>query len=221
MPDSINKIVTVIASALDREQDEPFKRLLAVKVDHWRSTLLGRSLEKHPEQRKNFIQTLWVPMECKPLIPCPVPIPLSNRSKSKFSIPDPLRTSVLFDYVGSIDGTNPFKLASAGTIGYVTQGRYSKNIVFYEYENKDIAVRSKKTLPMIRVDAIFDKPMDVMAYNCKSIQCDFWNEPYPATQDIIQMIVQYILTVDYALKGPNTPNVPEVEVNPQTPRSNP
>lgn len=226
--ESIARIVTVIASHLKRETDEPFKRMMAVKVDQWRSTLVSRSLEKHPDQRNFFTQTLWVPMECHQLIPCPTPLPICNVMRSKTIIPIPMRFgTTLFDYVGSVDGKNSFRQATVGTIEPLQAGKYSGKRTFYEWTNKRIIIRNNqknfndKPIPMIRIDGVFDRPMDVFEYNCKAgTNCDFWNEPYPATNDIVQMITQYILQIDYGGKeDKDVSNPPEVEVDPNAPKN--
>lgn len=220
---SINEITTVIATHLKRETDEPFKRILAVKVDYWRSTLVGRSLEKHPDQRNFFTQSIWVPMECHSLVPCNVPLPLCNIMQSTAIIPIPMRFgTTLFDYVGSIDGNNAFKFASVGTEDIMMNGKYFGKDTIWSYTNKKIQIRSKidyqeKPIPMIRIDGVFDRPTDVIVYNCKIKGCDFWDEPYPITNDIFQMIVQYILEIDF--KNGITQEIPEIEVNPEQPRN--
>lgn len=202
---SLNEITTVIASNLKREIDEPFRRMLAVRVDYWRSTLVGRSLEKHPDQRNFFTQTLWMPMVCGPAIPCTTPLPLCNIMSSKIIIPIPLRFgNTLFDYVGSIDGKNPFTFASVGTSHIMQHGRYAKEKTFWLYTNKKVQIESTvdynmKPIPMIRIDGVFDRPLDVIDINCEnpSITCDRWNDPYPITNDMLQMVTQYILEIDY------------------------
>jgi len=217
---SLNQITTIIAGHLDREFDEPFKRMLGPVVDAWRSTLLGRSLDKHPEQRAIYRQTLFVPMEMASNVSCNVSVPLCKVAKSKMELPVPLRSgNFTFDYVGSIDGQNPFQLAAPGTLYYLSAGKYSRHSYFYEYTNGRIEVRQNKHLPMIRVDGVFDRPMDVMQWNCQQTGngCDWWDLPYPATGDLVQMIIQYILTVDY--NRPNVPDGKEIEVNAMSPKN--
>ena len=216
----MNEITTEIAEALGKEQDEPLKRVIANKVDAWRSTLIVRSLQKHPEERKFFTQTVYVPMVLANEIPCPTPFNACQVAKSKLYVPKPMRLgNELFEYVGSIDGQNPFKEAAVGTSQFLAKGRWMQKVVFWEYENKSIRIRGNdltpytNRLPMIRIDGVFDNPRAVMAYNCRNNQgnCDYWDNPYPVTGDIKQMIVQYILQVDYGMK-PTNDSVPEVEV---------
>lgn len=224
--DSLNSITTVIAQQFDREQDEPFKRSMEVRVNAWRSKLIANSLEKKPQQRKFFAQTLWVPMECHSRIPCPTPITICNVMRSKQPIPQPMRYGVdLFDYVGAIDGETPFNYAAPGTTSLNAYAKYAQFQEQYEYENSHIIVTRKKdinvqvNIPMIRVDAVFDDVAAIFAYNCNSGQCDYWDLPYPVPGDIRQMIIQYILQVDFAKDRTTTPQVDEVEVDPGKPKN--
>lgn len=212
--ESLNRITTGIASHFNRESDEPFKRILAVKVDYWRSTLVQRSLEKHPEQRKFFRQTLWVPMETVSSVPLKLPFTPSVLSQSVTTIPSPIRhRDELFDFVGDVEGTTPFRPAVIGTTDYLQAGKYSKKAVFYRYEEDMIRIKSNSLIPVVRVDGVFDKPLDVMKFNCNcsNTDCDYWNKPYPITGDILQMVVQYILEVDYQRVAAKEPI--ETEVN--------
>lgn len=217
--ESLNNITTLLASHFDREQDEPFKRMLAVPVDYWRSKLVTNSLEKHPEQRKFYKQSIIVPMHMVDPIHCPVPMDLCQISKSVNPIPKTLRLGgILYDYVGSIDGNQPFREASAGQSDYLKAGRYSKKTIFWGKDNEHIKIINKPNIPSIRIDGVFDKPIDVMMLNCASgVDCDYWDMPYPCTGDILQMIIQYILQVDFQKN--NTPMPDEIEVNPNKPKN--
>lgn len=226
--ETINRIVTLIASHLKRETDEPFKRMVAIKVDQWRSTLVSRSLEKHPDQRSFFLQTIYIPMECHSLIPCDVPIPLCNVMRSISIVPLPMRFgNTLFDYVGSIDGRKAFYNSTAGTLDALQAGQYTGKNTFWEYTNKRVLIRNNrlnfndKPIPMIRVDAVFDRPIDVFEFNCSATSdCDFWDKPYPVTGDMAQMITQYILQVDFGMKLDKDVSMPQdVEVDPTRPKN--
>lgn len=217
---SLNKITTELASSLDREQDEPFKRILAQKVDHWRSTLTARSLEKHPQQRSLFRQTLYMPMsETEVTTCCGLTVPLCKVAKSTKKVPAPLRGNTIFDYVGSIDGMNAFRVAPAGMMPAMTAGSWGNMVIYYEYENRDtIIIRQNTKIPCIRIDGVFDRPLEVMELNCQqNIDCDYWNQDYPISEDILQMVVQYILQIDY--NRPNVVESREIEVNPLVPKN--
>lgn len=221
--ETLNSITTSIASHLDRIQDEPFKRMLALKVDAWRSKLIVNSLEKHPEQRKFFRQTLYVPLVAADQVPCDLPFSLCKSMRSVDTIPIPMRLQgILFDFVGTVDGRTPFREASPGTITYLSAGKYSGKIVYYEWKN--IAPEGwhfellSSGVPMMRVDGIFDKPSEVFEFNCNNgVGCDYWDLPYPVSGDLLQMITQYILQVDY--NRAKVPESNETEVDPNSPKN--
>lgn len=223
--ESLNRITTSIAAHFEREQDEPFKKMLALKVDSWRSKLVVNSLEKHPEQRKFFRQTLYVPMVEEGQLPDCLPGPvLCKIARSVSAIPSPMRISdVLFDYVGSVDGTKSFVEVNPGTLLFLQSGRYSGHKIFYGYNSvtageSKIEIFNRSKIPMIRIDGVFDSPTDVMAWNCNSgINCDAWDMSYPVTGDILQMIVQYILQVDFQVR--EIPDNKEVEVDASDPKN--
>lgn len=215
---SLNEITTLIASQLDRELDDPFKRSLGLRVDVWRATLAGRSLRNNPQQKSLFRQTLWVPMEESKPTACNVALPMCPIARSKYEIPNPMRIdNSLFDYVGAVDGSKSYQLTTPGTTEFLMSGKYSHKNIFYSYTNKYIEL-AKANLPMIRVDAVFDNPLQVMELNCRNgIDCDYWDKRYPCSYDIIQMCIQYIIQVDY--QRPNVPNIQEIEVNPMVPKN--
>lgn len=195
---SLNSITSLLAEQLDRTGDEPFKRSLAIRVDAWRSTLLQRSLDKHNEQRKIFLQTLWVPMTTVATYSCNIPIPSCPKSQSILPLPVPLRGTIQYDYVGGVDGHSAYREAPVGTLNFLAAGKYSKHTVYYELVNRNVTINGNAGIPMIRVDAVFDNPSEVFKYNCTArVDCDGWNRTYPVTGDILQMIIQYILQVDY------------------------
>lgn len=220
--ESLNQITTVIAQQYDREQDEPFKRSLEVRVKAWRSTLIGRSLEKHPDQRKHFIQTIFVPMVCWNRIACTIAHPPGNVMRSKKAVPLPLRFgSTLFDYVGSVDGRNPFNMGVAGALELNEFSKYAKLQTQWEYENQFVLLtkRFNVNISMIRIDGVFDDPADVFGYNCTPGNCDYWDLPYPVSGDMRQMIIQYINQVDFNKDKTTTPQTPEVEVDTANPKN--
>jgi hypothetical protein len=220
---TLNTITTEIASSLKRELDVPFKRMLAHKVDAWRSRLIRNSLQTKPNESKFFRQTIYILMQPGTSLPSCVGLEICPVAISTKQIPMPLRFgSSIFDYVGSVDGKTPFYEAAPGTLSYLMSGRYSHDVVFYTYVSRRFEVDSHPNLPAMRADGVFDQPSAVLEFNCSSQleggvgepgSCDFWDMPYPVTGDIKQMIVQSILQVDFAQPAA-VPEVHEVEVNP-------
>lgn len=215
MVPTLNTITTEIASQLKKELDEVYKRILAEKVDNWRARLIRNSLEKRPQDAKFFIQTVYIPMERTSEIPAclgaPADCPVSRSIKN---IPKPLRYgTVLFDSVGSANGSTGFTFASNGTEQYLSAGKYSKNSIYYGWDGAKLFIRSKPNLPLIKIVGVFENPSEIFEYNCNAgIECDGWDKPYPVTRDVLQQIVQYIIE---GLDPRFVPNNKQVEVTPQ------
>lgn len=217
MPDnfySLSSMATEIAVHLHKELDEPFKRLLAQSIDSWRSRLLRNSLQDKPNESKFFRQTLYAKMiDADPTPEC-IGMPGCMVRRTEKKIPVPVRYGTqLFDYVGSADGKVPFSERIPGMAPYQGAGRYSGKIVFWAIENGYGIVEGRPNLPYMRFDGIFDKPSEVMEFNCDGNEdCDFWEQPYPVTGDIAQQIMEFIK--QSFLPPPVAPDK-DIEVTPQ------
>lgn len=217
-----NEITTAIALKYGKTLDMPFKLALMKRVDAWRSRHIRNSLEKDKKDRKFFIQTIYVPLHEEKELLCDLPVKLCDVAVSP-ELPDPLRAnSVLFDFVGGINGSNPFYQSEPGIMQYLRKGKYSGNRIMYDWINNKIVVYGNSKLPMVRIDAIWDNPSDLAAYTCAASStddsdCDFWNQKYPATNEITQQIIQTIEQVDFKEKNVvNLEREIEVPVNPKT-----
>ncbi len=211
---TLSSMTTEIAVHLKKELDEPFKRLLAQSIDNWRSRLIRNSLQEKPNESKFFLQTLYVPMASALATPACVGAPLCPVMKSTKILPKPVRFGTqLFDYVGAIDGKRPFTETIPGAGAYQTAGKYSRKSILWRYELDYIIIEGHPNLPYVRIDGVFDRPSEVMQFNCDAgIDCDFWDKPYPVTGDIAQQIIQFIVQ-EY--NPPMGPTNKEIEVNPQ------
>jgi hypothetical protein len=218
-----NEITTAIALKYSKTLDIPFKLALMERVDIWRSRHIRNSLEKDKKDRKFFIQTIYVPMTTQKEVPCSVPVPLCDVAVSDL-LPNPLRANgVLFDFVGGVNGSNPFYQSEPGIFQYLRKGKYTGNRVMYDWINNKIVVYGAATVPMIRIDAVWDKPTQVSQFLCANnttgtdANCDYWNNDYPCTNEIMQLIFQSIEQVDFKEKNVVAlQDDIEVPVNPKT-----
>jgi hypothetical protein len=215
-----NEITTLIATNLKKELDIRFRKQLYERVKYWRSTLIKQSLDKVQQDAKFFVQTIFMTMEKVNIHECSEDLRCFN-ARTVDEIPTPLRITDggIFHYFGSIDGQSPFGYAQAGTLRYLTAGKYSKLRPHYEYTNRRGYVAALPDLPKIRISAIFNNPEEAMPYlSCDGeadYTCDWWNIDIPMSNDITQRVVQSILVVDY--NRPVTPTDPQTEVNATTP----
>lgn len=215
---SLSEIATEIASGLHKELDEPFKRMLQIKIDAWRGTLIRRTVKDNPGERVHFRQTIYAPLVEATAVPeCKDPDGvLCKVMKTTLPIPKSLRAGdIHYDFVGSMDGENSFRRKDPGIGGVLKHGKYSKRIILWEEIDNYILVEGAPGLRMLRIDGIFDKPSEVAKFACDTGQggCDYWNEPYPVPADIRQAIVECILKVDF--QQGNAPADKDIEVTPQ------
>jgi len=210
---SLSSMTTEIAVAIGKELDEPFKRLLAQSIDNWRSRLIRNSLQKRPNESKFFRQTLYAKLEDGTGTPVCVGMPGCPVRKSVKKIPTPVRYGTqLYDYVGSADGNTPFGESIPGMGQFQTAGKYSKNNIYWSMIMGYAIVNGLPNLPYIRFDGIFDRPSEVMQFNCDNgMDCDYWDKQYPVPGDIAQQIVQFIIE---GYKPPVDLNK-EIQVTPQ------
>jgi hypothetical protein len=191
-----NEITTVLTAPYGKVFDTPFKLMLMERVDIWRSRHIRNALEKQPQDRKFFKSTIYLSLQESSTIECDVPVNCKIWRTDK--LPGILRAnSILFDYVGAINGMNPFSYTEAGMVQYKNKGKYSSKVIPYLYQNNRLYLL--ENVPMIRVDFVPDKPSELEAYTCggDSGTCDFWNAPYPCTNEILQLILQSIREIDF------------------------
>lgn len=191
-----NEITSVIAQGMNKTLDIPFRLALMKRVDAYRSRFVRESLTKDPRDRAAFRQTIYIPMESTSEVPCDIGIDdvFCTVAKSTTRVPVALRANgIHFDYVGAIDGNNPFTLVAPGMLGILNAGKYSKNLLSYELLNDYIVVHGLPNLPQIRIDAIFDAPTETAEFVCQTLgSCNYWDMEYKCTNDILQMIIQYL-----------------------------
>jgi hypothetical protein len=204
-----NEITSLIASNLEKELDFAFKLQLMERVKYWRSRLLANSVQKSPQQRKFFRQTVFLKMTPQ------ANVPNAPYVAETVAVSDPVPQVVragdtMFDYVGGVDGKSPFREILPGTDNYLSTGKFAHKFPGYKIAGNYIYI-DKAELPLIRVEAIFDDPQaaEQLSCECQGVACDTWNIPFPVSGDILQLIVQSILQIDY--NRPDRTDTPEVK----------
>jgi len=198
----------IIATPLDKQFDDPFKLIIMKLVDVWRARLIRNSLEKAPQDRKFFRQTLYMRTKvvdetiCN-LTGCEIvetidALPMSIRANN-----------MMYDFVGAVNSTTAYQQVYSGTLEYVLQEEYNKAPLFMVENGKLRIYRAKP--PVIKVETIFPDPQLVARMSCANgVNCDYWNSNYPVPEDILQTIIQGIREVDF--KGGVVPADIEIPV---------
>lgn len=196
---TFNDIAVLIAEPLGREMDSAFTAMLKARIKYWRAKLLRDTLNKTPKDRQFFTQYITVPLTSISTMGCSLPTDCCMMASAE--LPGLVRAnSVVFDYVGAPDGSNPFKLIKRWEFPFFMANQYSPKVAeVYAWENRKILLVGNQLIPNILVGAIFDDPEVAYNLNCGTgaDECSFEESEYPVSEEIAQMIVQYILQVDF------------------------
>lgn len=168
------------------------------RVDMWRARHIKSTLDKAPADRKFFRMTIFVPTSSTSQVPCTLPMDVCDIWVTP-QIPAPLRAnSMLFDYLGAVNGMTPFIESQPGTVYYKTKGKFTSGVVPFTYSNGVVTLY--QNVPMIRIDYIPANPSEVSNFTCADAfgqPCDYWDAPYPCPPEILQLIMQSIREVDF------------------------
>jgi hypothetical protein len=211
---TLNQITALIATGLDKELDIPFRLQLGERVKAWRARLMVNHLQKNPNQRRNFIQTIYLEM-VRGTAASTVFLD-DTKSESRLQVPQVIKLgNSKYDYLGGVDGNSPFKDYITGTASYMEAGKFHSRFTHFAEINRYIIV-DKKQIEKIRIDALYSDPLEAASACCNTCPdggCDVWNMEFPMSGDFTQLVIQSILQIDYNRK--DTQNTPEVELNPK------
>lgn len=190
-----NELTDIIALELKAQGDFAFKRAVLARANAIRAQQLKRTLEKTPADRKFFTQKVQVVMENFNSLEGVGEL-VCTHSRTTCNLPRPLRSnSILYDYVGAIDGSNAYRYTAVGTSRFINTGILAEKFINYHRDGNRLIIE-KAGVPKILVVGIFDDPeqaydIDAKTRNCTN--CDFWESQYPASQDVIDIIINEII----------------------------
>lgn len=210
---TFNELAVLIAEPLERPLDVSFREQLKARIRYWRSRLLKNTLDKKPSDRKFFTQPITVQMEEVDAAQCNISLNCKVL-RSKVKIPSMIRAnSILFDFIGSAEGSNPYRLTPRWQMYYFLQDKYAPKVTTYiAFEDGYLIIPYSPLVQYVRIEGIFEDPEEAAAVTCSSTtaDCNFDESEYPIPGDIAQLIVQSILDIDFRRKSDD--NGPEVKV---------
>lgn len=211
---SANKIISILSERAGRAFDVPFQEELLDIVDYWASTILKQTLEKRPQDRKRFLQSFVIELERVPKIECPIEYGCILRTISK--VPKPVRgSSTLFDYIGDPDMEDAWSVPLQDAFfKALSSSKYTGNRPKPSYRDGYIYIRSleNKELKYIGIQGVFSDFRAVRELKCDDSSCFDYDSPYPITNDMIQQVIQAILTTELRILPRKIDNDTEVEV---------
>jgi hypothetical protein len=189
-----NELTDIIALELRAVNDWAFKRTVLARADAVREQQMKRTLEKTPQDRKFFVQEIQVPMENFNSMEG-IGDMVCTWSRNACTLPKPLRAnSILYDYVGSVDGSNAYRYTTRGASRFINAGKYAHHFILYHRDLNRLIVE-KGGIPKILVVGVFANPEEAYNINAKTkgcTDCDYWESTYPCSGDVLDIIINEI-----------------------------
>ncbi len=186
-----NELTTLIAEPHAREFDEPFKLMIYDRAMVWFSRLARNTVDKDPRRRAEFTRPVYLCMQQADAL----------HAESRETVPSPLFVNgILFDYVGSVDGTGPaIRITSPSALKVFAENKYNKHAFYFSYLGERIQFYLNPGIKKIRVDGLFLNLKKVNeCHACSCADCgteepiDYWNTDMGIPGDILQLIIQAV-----------------------------
>jgi len=155
-------------------------------------------LEKHPQQRKFFLQSFVTDLEAIPKGDCEIPLTSCEILRSTCKIPAPLRSSYsMFDFIGTPDWMHAFAETNPEFLEYTKHNKYTPKTTKWFYMNDRLYILNNLQLKKLAVRSVFTDPASVVSC-CAAGSAACFNEDaaYPMSQDLINAIMRDILNVE-------------------------
>lgn len=183
---TLNEFTTEIAGKYGKELDMQYRQWLVPQINQWRSRLIRNSLQKNPQDKQQFLQSIEIPLTYGDFV-CG-----DFQCEGSYSEPIPklLRTTgAPFEYLGSGDGSSPYRFNDMGTDEWINQGITAHLFINYRFDN-DMVIIPGRRITKVKGLGIFDEPDKVGEWQCNKTGtgCDWWNAPYPVSGDVAAMI---------------------------------
>lgn len=193
------EIVDILAERSGRSLDFAFKLEIKAILDAYRARYMKNTLERNPQDRR-FFQTTFV-----------VPLTKTGCDKGECvlvsePIPAPLRSNVIFDYVGSPLFDKAFNYTLSEAVAFHKHAKYTGKKEKWSYVNSRLYIYNNPLLEEVGVKGVFEKT-DFSDYPYIK-GCNIFGEfcednedmEYPMPQDLIQPIITEILKSELSIQ---------------------
>jgi len=178
---TLNEITTLIAGRFGKELDLQYRQWLVPQINAWRSRLIRNTLQKNPQDRDRFMQTIQIPLTYQDYT-----CGLGCMGSMSEELPDVVRVGELpFEYFGGADLKSPYRYNDVGTDSWISRGMTAHMFHTYLLDNKRAIVPNERIGKLVG-RGIFEKPDLAMQWQCQhaGVGCDWWNAEYPISGDI-------------------------------------
>lgn len=211
---TLNEITQIITERAGRPFDQPFRLQVKDLVKLWRMRLMKESMERHPNDKKFFLQKFVAPLTEVDIVECPFSIDCNILRTGK--LPKPIRTNSLFDFVGTVDFSKTFTYSQPEVATYHNHAKWTGHLTRYSYVDNYIYIHNPPTneLEYIGIRGIFEDPAELQSFYCDSNAdktCYTDDVEFPIPGDLIQPLIQSILATELKIVQPERKE--EIKVN--------
>ena len=195
---TLNSISEHIAFLLKDPLNTQLRQNIKASIKYWRATLIRRDVTRNGLSDE-FLQRIYVDLvkvdkadACNFNLDCLI-------LKTKVEIPKPIRLNndILFKFVGSVDG-KPFTFVEYEEVAYTAYNKFTSKVIRYNYTNGYLYIFGNLKLKKLAIQAIFINPEEINK-SCDDTDCYNDDKPFPIAEDMLQQIVQGILSTEFRL----------------------
>jgi hypothetical protein len=198
---TLNQIAERIAYALNDPLNVELKENAKFSIKYWRATLIRRDVARNG-QSDEFLQRFYFDLvkvdkadACNFNLDCLI-------LRSKFEVPKPIRLNndILFKFVGSVDG-KAWTFTEYEEVPYTAYNKFTSSQIRYAYINNYIYVFGNTKLKKGAIQASFANP-SVINNSCDASTCYSDDSEFPIAEDMLQQIIQGILSTEFKMMKP-------------------
>jgi len=189
-------IIDLIAERIGKGLDFNVKEEISVLLDTYRSRYIVNTLRGEIRDRKFFQTSFKVEVDTKfcdddcVVVTHPIPVPI--------------RSNILFDYVGSPDFSHSFTWVKPDVVEFLKHSKFTGKKEKYTFLNNRLYIYNNDLIENIGIIGIFEDT-DFTKYpylkgcNLSRGECDFEELDYPIPNDLIQPIIESILKTEMSI----------------------
>lgn len=196
MAASLNQIVDSLSDIVGKPFDVPLKRRIKHIVNYKRDTLMHQFLDRHPEQRRFFLQSWVMTLKKSSPVECPLPLPgncfvLKTTAKT----PRPIRNKhFIFDYVGGVRGDDPYSYWDMAYSQFLKYNTYTSKRPKHYWADDYLYIINEASDRKVLMRGVISNPESVNA--CAETVCYNDDLPYPIAEDLLNIVIKDILSTE-------------------------
>lgn len=211
---TLNQITSILAERVGRQYDLIFKTELKTIVEYWRGTILRQALKENPRDISYFSKSFQVELVDDYIVKCPFNYGCVKRTKEP--LPQMIRnTQTPFQFVGDSDLEESYTFIFPFQLKSISYGRNLKKKQYYTIlDGYGLFFGLPKSQEWVGFTGIPQNVDDLKKFKrCgdNNIPCYSDDTEYPLTADLVQRVIQAILSTE--LKNQVIKPHDEVELN--------